>query len=93
MNLLTNEPNPTGLRHYYTEELLHARPEALVEAIQMLNAHPDEIARVLLRYGYTEPEHDWRLSGSRPPQSFDRRKLIAASRFCRRVLGSYQRLR
>jgi 4-amino-4-deoxy-L-arabinose transferase-like glycosyltransferase len=55
MQLLTNEPNPKGLRHYYIDELLHARPEALVEAIQILNARPDEIARVMLRYGYTDP--------------------------------------
>ena len=37
------------------KEMLHARPEALVEAIQMLNAHADEIERVLSRYGYTDP--------------------------------------
>jgi hypothetical protein len=55
MRLMTDEPNPAGQRHYYTKELLHARPDALVEAIQMLNAHPDEIERVLLRYGYTDP--------------------------------------
>jgi hypothetical protein len=55
LRLLTNEPNPKGLRHYYTQELLRARPEALVEAVQMLSAHGDEIKRVLLRYGYTDP--------------------------------------
>jgi dolichyl-phosphate-mannose-protein mannosyltransferase len=54
--LLVNEPNPKGPRHYRAEVLLDARPEALVEAIQMLNAHRDEIARVLLRYGYTDPD-------------------------------------
>ena len=32
MQLMTNEPNPNGLRHFYTKELIHARPEALVEA-------------------------------------------------------------
>lgn len=55
MRLLTNEPNPRGLRHLYTAELLQARPEALVEAVRILNAHPQEVARVLLRYGYTDP--------------------------------------
>jgi len=55
MSLFTDEPNPRGLRHYYAEELLHARPEGLVEAIQILNAHPAEVERVLLRYGYTDP--------------------------------------
>jgi hypothetical protein len=56
MRLLTSEPNPNGLRHYYANELLHARPEALVEAVQMLNAHSGEIERALLRYGYTDPD-------------------------------------
>ena len=55
MQLLTNESNPKGLRHYYAQELLHARPEALVEAIQILNARPDLVARVLTHYGYTDP--------------------------------------
>ena len=56
MQLLTNEPNPKGLRHYYVEELLHARPEALVEGIKILNARPNEVVRVLSRYGYTDPK-------------------------------------
>ncbi len=55
MQLLTDEPNPNGLRHFYTKELIHARPQALVEAIQMLIAHREEIERVLLRYGYSDP--------------------------------------
>jgi hypothetical protein len=55
MELLTSEPNPKGLRHYYALELLHARPEALVEAVEILIARPDETARVLLHYGYTDP--------------------------------------
>jgi hypothetical protein len=56
MQLLTNEPNPNGLRHYYVEELLHARPEALVEGIKILNARPDDVVHVLSRYGYTDPK-------------------------------------
>jgi hypothetical protein len=56
MHLLTNEPNPKGLRHYYVEELLHARPEALVEGIKILNGRPDEVVRVLSRYGYTDAQ-------------------------------------
>ena len=55
LRLMTNEADPDGLRHLLREELLHARPEALVEAIQILNAHRDEVERVLLRYGYTDP--------------------------------------
>ena len=55
---MTDEPNPNGpqVRHYLTEQLLNARPEALVEAIQMLNAHRDEIVKVMTRYGYTDPQ-------------------------------------
>ena len=51
---MTSEPDRDGLRHFYTRELLRARPEALVEAALILNAHRDEIERVLLRYGYTD---------------------------------------
>ena len=55
MDLMAAEPNPHGARHYLTNQLLRARPETLVEAIQIINAHPDEIARVLLHYGYIDP--------------------------------------
>jgi hypothetical protein len=55
MNLMSAEPNPNGPRHYFTNQLLRARPEALVEAIQIINLHPDEIVHVLSRYGYTDP--------------------------------------
>ncbi|MFI5456717.1 MAG: glycosyltransferase family 39 protein [Isosphaerales bacterium] len=55
MELLTTETNPNGLRHYFTEKLLQLRPEALVEAIELLNTHRDEIVRVMSRYGYTDP--------------------------------------
>jgi len=36
--------------------LLGARPEALVEAVQILNAHRDEIVTIMTRYGYTDPK-------------------------------------
>ncbi len=55
MDLMSAEPNPNGPRHYFTNQLLRARPEALVEAIQIINLHPDEIVHVLSRYGYTDP--------------------------------------
>jgi hypothetical protein len=55
MRLMTQEPNSNGLRHLYLKALMNARPEALVEAIQILNARSGDIERVLLRYGYTEP--------------------------------------
>ncbi len=58
MELLTTETNPRGsrIRHYLTEQLLDRRPQALVEAIQILNAHRDEVVKVMTRSGYTDPE-------------------------------------
>jgi 4-amino-4-deoxy-L-arabinose transferase-like glycosyltransferase len=57
MELLTTETNPDGkqVRHFTTEQLLRLRPEALVEAVQILNSHRDEIVQVMTRYGYTDP--------------------------------------
>jgi 4-amino-4-deoxy-L-arabinose transferase-like glycosyltransferase len=56
--LITTETNPIGpqVRHYLTNELLRLRPQALVEAIQILNAHRDEVVEVMSRYGYTDPK-------------------------------------
>ncbi len=55
MRLMTADPNPKSLRPLYLTALMRARPEALVEAIQMLNARSGDVERVLLRYGYTDP--------------------------------------
>jgi Dolichyl-phosphate-mannose-protein mannosyltransferase len=54
MNLMTAEANPKGARHYLTEHLLKLRPQALVEAIQILNTHRDGVVKVMTRYGYTD---------------------------------------
>jgi 4-amino-4-deoxy-L-arabinose transferase-like glycosyltransferase len=56
--LLTTEVDPKGrqVRHYMTERLLEIRPEALVEAVQMLLSHRQAIERVMTRYGYTDPD-------------------------------------
>ena len=76
MQLLTTEPNPNGLRHYYTEELL-ARP-----ARSPGRGHPDpERAprrgrRVLLRYGYTDPSTIGGYLDRDLPNPLTRRKLI-----------------
>jgi hypothetical protein len=43
------------MRHYLLQQLLRVRPEAFVEAVQILNAHPDELVHVMNRYGYTDP--------------------------------------
>ena len=55
MGLLTDEPNPKGLRHYYTKSCCTPGPKAWSKQSRFLNAHPDEVERVLLRYGYTDP--------------------------------------
>ena len=56
-DLMTTESNPKGpqIRHYLTSELLRLRPQALVEAIEILMRHRDEVVRVMTRYGYTDP--------------------------------------
>ena len=47
-------PSSRGTRRELLEQLLQARPEALVEAVQILNAHREEIVKVMSRHGYTE---------------------------------------
>ncbi|APW59118.1 glycosyltransferase family 39 protein [Paludisphaera borealis] len=37
------------------DQLLSARPEALVEAVEILTAHRDAVVQVMTRYGYTDP--------------------------------------
>ena len=39
----------------WSTPLLARRPEALVEAVQMLIAHPDQIRAALLREPFTDP--------------------------------------
>jgi 4-amino-4-deoxy-L-arabinose transferase-like glycosyltransferase len=54
--LMTDEdPNQPQVRHELTRQVFAARPEALVEAVQILNAHPDEVVAMMTRYGYTDP--------------------------------------
>ena len=36
-------------------QVLDRRPEALVEAVQMLNAHREAVVQVMTRQGYTDP--------------------------------------
>ncbi len=45
-----------GTRQYLVQQLLDRRPEALVEGIEMLNSHRDEIVKVMTRFGYTDPQ-------------------------------------
>lgn len=43
------------IRRNLLEQLLNVRPEALHEAVSILVDHPDAVAAVLTRYGYTDP--------------------------------------
>jgi 4-amino-4-deoxy-L-arabinose transferase-like glycosyltransferase len=54
MDIMTAEPNLHGPRHYLVEQVLDRRPEALVEAIQIVNAHRDEVVKVMTRQAYTD---------------------------------------
>ena len=51
---------------FFLDRLLKARPEALVEAVQILIDHPEDVVKVMTRYGYTDPGDDRRLSRPRP---------------------------
>jgi hypothetical protein len=47
------DKRPTIRRDLF-DQLMEARPRALVEAIQMINKHRDEIITVMTRFGYTD---------------------------------------
>jgi len=57
LELLTRSPDgtPNPFRVDLLDQLLRARPEALVEAAKILTDRPDAAARVMTRYGYTDP--------------------------------------
>ena len=55
MDLITAESDSKRPRHMRTERLLQIRPEALVEAVQIINTHRDEVERVMTRYSYKDP--------------------------------------
>ena len=54
---MTGDPNPGNLRFRkdLAEQLLGEHSQALVEAVQILNAHRDEVVKVMSRYNYTDP--------------------------------------
>lgn len=55
-SLITDEdPKDRQVRHEMARQLLAARPEALVEGVRILNAHRDEVVRIMTRYAYTDP--------------------------------------
>ncbi len=54
-------PNWPATRRQLLDQLLLSRPQALVEAVQILNAHRDQVIEVMSNFGYTDPH---RLGGS-----------------------------
>ena len=58
LNLMTTDSKPEGakIRKYLTNEVLRLRPQALVEAVQILNARREDVVKVMTRYGYTDPK-------------------------------------
>lgn len=58
IDLMTSQPSAGAVqtRRFWLDRLLKARPEALVEAAQIVIGRPDDVARVLTTYGYTDPE-------------------------------------
>ena len=55
LELITAEPRPEPST-ILTEHLLNSRPYALVEAVQILNSHREEVVKVVTRAGYTDPQ-------------------------------------
>jgi putative NADPH-quinone reductase len=57
VDLIASQGNraATELRLSWLDRLLKARPEALVEAAQIVIDHADAVVRVMTTYGYTDP--------------------------------------
>ena len=47
---------PSRSRRFFLDRLLKARPEGLVEGVQILIDHPEAVVSVMTRYGYTDPD-------------------------------------
>jgi 4-amino-4-deoxy-L-arabinose transferase-like glycosyltransferase len=56
MMMLRRHDQPTEPGGVFSERLLKARPEALVEAVEILIRRPDAVRTVLTRFGYTAPD-------------------------------------
>src|SRR5262249_24450252 len=61
--LVTREPDGkgSGFGREMVRQLFAARPDALVEAVRILNAHRDQAVAIMTRYAYTDPS---RVGGS-----------------------------
>jgi hypothetical protein len=56
LRILTGDVNPQGAQHYLLQQVLERRPEALVEAVQIINARRGDVVKVMTRQGYTDPD-------------------------------------
>jgi hypothetical protein len=56
-DLITSKANRNrhAVQLELTRQMLAARPQALVEAVEILNAHRDAVVTVLTRFGYIDP--------------------------------------
>jgi 4-amino-4-deoxy-L-arabinose transferase-like glycosyltransferase len=53
---LVGDADPKTMRARQVRILLTSRPAALLEAVQILAAHRDEVVRVMSQYGYIDPK-------------------------------------
>ena len=56
VNIIASEPEQLSVKQLLIEQLLKRRPEALVEAVEIINSHRDEVVAVMTRYAYTDPQ-------------------------------------
>jgi hypothetical protein len=56
VNIIVREPDQLSVKQLLIEQLLKRRPEALVEAVEIINSHGDEVVAVMTRYAYTDPQ-------------------------------------
>lgn len=58
VQMVIAHPNPKAveIRRFFLDRLLKARPEALVEGVQILIDHTEAVERVMTRYGYIDPD-------------------------------------
>jgi hypothetical protein len=56
VRLMVDDPTPKVVqtRQFFLDRLLKGRPEALVEAVEILIRHTDEVVKVMTRYGYSD---------------------------------------
>ena len=54
MDLITAEAKQKNVGLYLMDQLLSRRPQALVEAVQILNSRRDDVVKVMTRPGYTD---------------------------------------